>query len=201
MISGRYLPAVAALLALAIVPTVVHTYLGVTVSDGKSSQSVATRLDGVEGIDTNRNAGWVADNFGTADFIERRYGDGVTLFVARGYDAKRLYHHPELGLAWGRRFDSASVLQVPAASAQVPLHILSGDNDFAAYALLYDGRFIESPMSFQVTHAVQALVGPQRQMTLFFARGGATQHPENSAVVRIVVEAIETFVAATGGPR
>jgi hypothetical protein len=198
MMSTRYLPVVAVLLAVALVPTVVHTYAGVTASDGKSSGLVAMRLDGVDGIATNRSPGWVADNFGTTDFIERRYGTDVTLFVARGYDPKRLYHHPELGLAWGHSFDSASVLKVQSASVDIPLHTLSGDSDFAAYALLYDDKFIENPMSFQIENAVQALFRPQRPMTLFFARGRATSDPLRSPVVRILVSAIESFHASPG---
>ncbi len=193
MISHRYLPFVAVLVALTLVPTVVHSYFGITVSDGKNSEAVTRRLDGLDGVDTNRNVGWVADNFGTRDFIERRYGADVTLFVGRGYDPKRLYHHPELGLAWGRPFDSASILKVRAASVEIPLHTLSGDSDFAAYALLYDNKFIENPMSFQLENALQALVRPQRPMTLFFARGTATSDPLHSPVVRILVSAIESF--------
>ena len=119
------------MLALALVPTIVHSYVGFRAFDGKRSRDVASQLAGLQGVDTGRRAAWVIDNFGTDDFIERRYGADVTLFVARSYDPKRLYHHPELGVAYGRRFDSTSVVQEAAGSRPVPIHVLLGEDELA----------------------------------------------------------------------
>jgi hypothetical protein len=195
LIATRYLPAVAVMLALAIVPTVVHTYVGITASDGKTSAGVAQRLNDVQGVDTNRSALWVQEYYATQDFIERRYGPEVTLFVARSFDPKHVYHHPELGVAHGLPFDSASFVQVSAAFGSVPVRVLTGEHDLACYALLYDGRFIEEPLRFQVTQALTTLIGPRKQMTLFFAHGRASSTPIDSPVMRTLMAAIESFLA------
>jgi hypothetical protein len=194
VISTRYVPAVIALVSLAIVPTVVHSYVGVTVQDGRTTGAIPRRLDGIDGIDTNRSAAWVREAFAADDFIERRHG-GVTLFVARGFDAKRLYHHPELGVAYGRQYSASRTVRVPSGSREVALHLLIGDGGLAGYALLYDDEFIEDPMSFQVRQAFAMLFNPRKQTTLFFAHGPASPDPLASPVVHIVVSAIDSFVA------
>jgi hypothetical protein len=192
-ISRRYLGGLALLLALALVPTVLHTYIGFTTSDGKTSRTVPVRLKGDLWTDTGRNADWVHDNFASDDFIERRF-ERVTLFVARSYDPKSLYHHPELGLAYGRTFDPVVVSTVPSAAGPIPLHVLKGEDQLAVYALLYDGRFIADPVRFQLANAFAMLVSPRRQMTLFFAHGDAAAEPLRSAVARSVLAAAESFV-------
>ena len=188
------------MLALALVPTIVHSYVGFRAFDGKRSRDVASQLAGLQGVDTGRRAAWVIDNFATDDFIERRYGAEVTLFVARSYDPKRLYHHPELGVAYGRRFDSTSVVLEAAGSRSVPLHVLSGEDELACYALLYDDQFVESPLRFEAGHILTTLASPRRQMTLFFARGPVTSKPLNSPAVRVLLAAIDSFLtqAPTG---
>jgi hypothetical protein len=195
MISTRFASITAALLVLALVPTVVHTYVRVTDSDGRTTAAIARQLHGIEGIDTDRNAGWVRDMFGIHDFVERRYGADVTLFVGRGYDAKRLYHHPELGLAYGRRYDTAEVVHLPAASASVPVHVLRGPGGLACYVLLYNNGFVEKPLEFQITQAFSMLFGPRRQMTLFFAHEPSASEPANSPAVRVLLAAVDNFYA------
>ena len=195
MISSRSLAATAALLALALIPTVVHTYVGITATDGRTSGAVAHQLKGVEGVDTQRSAGWVTQYFGTEDFIERRYGTDVTLFVARGYDPKRLYHHPELALAYGRSYDSVNIVHVSSPAKSVPVHVLTGPGGLACYALLYDDEFVEKPLQFQAKQAISMLFSPRRQMTLFFARESASADPNESPAVRILLAAVESFLA------
>lgn len=194
MIAGRYLPATAVLLALALVPTIVHTYVGVKTSDGRTSAIVAREIQGVEGVDTGRSALWVKQNFGTADFIERQYGD-VALFVTRGYDAKRLYHHPELGLARGRRFELPYILRASTPHGPVAVHMLAGEDAVVCYALLYDREFVESPLRFEAAHILTTLAGPAQEMTLFFARGPASAKPNESSAVQILVGAIDSFMS------
>jgi len=193
VISTRYLPAAAIMLALALVPTFVHTYVGLTAADGKTTAGIPRELDGVQGVDTARNAIWVRENFGAEDFIERRYGSDVTLFVARSYDAKRLYHHPELGAAYGRSYDKASVARIPMTSGPVPIHVLTGPGGLASYALLYNDEFVENPMWFQATQVFSMLFGPRREMTLLFAHGPGSREPSTSPTMRILRAAVESF--------
>jgi hypothetical protein len=193
MISTRYLPATAVLLALALVPTVVHTYVGLTASDGKRTTDIARELDGSQGVDTTRSPIWVRENFAADDFIERRYGTGVTLFVARSYDAKRLYHHPELGVAYGRSYDTVSLVRVPSPSGLVPVQVLSGKGGLACYALLFDGEFVENPLRFQAKQVFSMMFGPRKEMTLFFAHSPSAGEPSSSPAMRILLAAVDGF--------
>jgi hypothetical protein len=195
MISTRYVPVTAVLLGLALVPTVVHTYVGMTASDGLTSAVVPRTLDGIEGSDTGRATEWVRQYFATDDFFERRYGADVTLFVARGYDLKQMYHHPELGLAYGRRYDKVQLVHLPAATTAVPVHLLTGPGGLAAYVLLYDGKFIERPLEFHARQAFSLLFNPPRQMTLFFVHELTVPEPANSPAVRVLLAAIDSFHA------
>jgi len=193
MISTRYLTGTAILLALALVPTFVHSYVGLTADDGKTTARIPRELDGVQGLDTARNKTWVKENFGAEDFIERRYGGDVTLFVARSYDAKRLYHHPELGAAYGRSYDKVTLTPIPSSSGPIPVYVLTGPGGLASYALLYNDKFVENPMWFQATQVFSMLFGPRREMTLFFAHGPGSREPGTSPTMRILRAAVESF--------
>lgn len=196
MISTRFATPVIAVLGITLVPVVIHTYVGMTASDGKTATDVSVMLDGRHGVDTNRRAGWVREQYDATDFIERRYGADVTLFVARGYDVKKLYHHPELGVGRGKGFEPAGVTHVPAKSGSIPIHMLTANNGLAGYALLYDGQFIERPYRFHVSQALSLLVKPRQPMTLFFAQGGAAASPVDSPVMRVLLAGIDSFLNA-----
>jgi hypothetical protein len=195
MVSTRYLYAVMLLLALALIPTVIHSYVGLAASDGKTARGISSTLAGAEGMDTSRSPSWAREHFMADDFIERRYGADATLFVARSYDMKRLYHHPELAAAWGRSYNSAVVARVPSRVGPVTVHVLTGLGGLACYVLLYDGEFVERPYLFHSQQALAMLFGPKKQTTLFFAHGPAATVPADSPVMRIVVAAVEDFVA------
>ncbi len=109
MISTRYLHTIGGIFALALIPTVMHTYVGMSHEDGRTTGAIAHQLAGFEGVATSRSPAWVKNVYESDDFIERRYGGDVTLFVARSYDLKALYHHPELAIAHGLSYDSASI--------------------------------------------------------------------------------------------
>src|SRR5664280_2539690 len=102
MISARYALPVAFVLMLALIPTVIHSYLGLKTDDGLSVKNIKPVLDNFYSIPTNRQPGWGEVTFGSEDWIERIYtdeqGKSLRLFVGRSYDHKRLYHHPELAL-------------------------------------------------------------------------------------------------------
>jgi len=192
-VSHRYLGVIVLLLGFALIPTVLHTYVGLSASDGKTSADVPARLSGLTWADTGRSRTWVHENLASDDFIERRVQD-VTLFVGRSYDPKSLYHHPELGLAYGHAFEPMTLSTVPSAVGPVPLHVLLGERQLAVYALLYDHTFIANPVRFQLSQAFALLFAPRQQMTLFFAHGDPTPSPLDSLVARAVLSAAESFV-------
>ena len=83
MIDVRHLPALAVLLALTAVPTVVHSYLPVYATDGRATARIASRLNGLDARPTDRSLVWLPDAMAVADFTERRYGPDLRLLVVR----------------------------------------------------------------------------------------------------------------------
>src|SRR5690606_25038359 len=59
VISSRFAPPTAALLALALVPTVLHSYRGVTVDDGRRVRDLPQVLNEARSAPTARRAEWV----------------------------------------------------------------------------------------------------------------------------------------------
>lgn len=199
MMSARYLPAVAVLLVLALVPTVIHGYLGATVADGRSAAAIPLELASRDGRPTGRPASVVRDTFGATDFVERQYGPDLLLFVARSYDAKRLYHHPELAVAYGDAYDRARIVQRPDRP-DVPIHVLEGHQDrLSVYALHYQDEFIADPIRFQLRNALTLLARPRALTTLFFVRArGVAGADVRSPAEDLLQAAIDAFLSQPG---
>jgi hypothetical protein len=201
MISPRYAAPVAALLALALVPTVIHSYRGAAVVDGLRAEAIPARLGDMGSSPINRRPGWVKDNFDTDDWIERTYKvdqRDVRLFVGRSYDAKRLYHHPELALLRGTQTTPGPVAYA-TARPDVPLHTIETSRDgrtgVAVYALLYDGSYINNPILFQLKTSAALLVSGRRPLTLFMASdlSGDPDRLDEAPATRVLLAAIEAF--------
>jgi hypothetical protein len=201
MISARYAVPIALLLALALVPTGIHTYWGSVATDGLTTGTIPAVLLGMKSTATARKAAWVKNNLDSDDWIERVYrgqGQDVILFAGRSYDAKRLYHHPELALMRGTETAPAGVTRA-TARPDVPLHMLTTAKDnrkgVAVYALLYDRRFIESPIAFQLKTSAELLVTGRRPMTLFLASdlSGDPSRIDEAPATRVLLAAIASF--------
>lgn len=197
MISTRYAPAVTVLLALALIPTVRNTYVDARTPDGRSTQAIPAVLAGIAGSPTERGAGWAKKGLAADDAIERRYGAGITLFVARSFDAKQLYHHPELAVAYGRSFN-ASGTRLAASRPDVTVHWLTGDNVWAMYVLAYGDTFVSDPLRFELRRAITNLVRPRGAMTLFFVHGRGQPPPDSEA---LLVAAVDSFGSQQNLPR
>jgi hypothetical protein len=203
MMSTRYLPLACALVAVALVPTFIHSYSDSAVRDGRTTASIPLVLAGYSGAPSDRNATWGQRQFESHDWMERTYrsgGDQVTLTVVRSYDAKALYHHPELA-ATENTFDTAEVRRFTRRS-DVPVHVLSSaTGGIALYALHYDDTFVEDPIRFQLRSAVEMLFSGRKAMTLFFLAD-----PTPSASVdmlpslNLFFEAIDSFTRTGSTP-
>ncbi len=201
MISSRYGPAVALLLCLALVPTVIHSYYGFLHQDGLTTKAIATDLVGFFSSPTDRKPQWVREMFGAEDWIERHYfsrrGEGARLFAARSYDLKRLYHHPELGILYGTDFRDEGIHWLPG-SPEVPVRLLRmrSGRGAAAYALLYDDQFVTNPIGFQLKTSFELVFSPRKELTLLFVFD-KTLAPdrafEGSPAAQILVSAVESF--------
>ena len=74
MISSRYSLPVVLLLILALLPTIIHSYLGSEYDDGKSVHSIPTVLAGFSSEPYLRHKDpWVKSQYGSEDWIERIY--------------------------------------------------------------------------------------------------------------------------------
>ena len=200
-LSTRYALPLAIVLALALVPTLVHSYAGVTRDDGRRARDLKVQFDGASGIDTPRKADWVRRRLASEDWFERRYVIGdreVTLFVGRSYDPKSLYHHPELALAYGYDLESRGVINVGG----LPVHALvtrTGEPHIVLYALEENGDFVNDPIPFQIRSTLTGLVRGRSAMTLFFAlEGGRPDSDDLSTTVaaHLLSAAVDAFKTA-----
>ena len=208
MVSSRYAPAVCALVAIALVPTLIHSYAGVRREDGRTTIGVPAVLVGYSSTPSSRDSGWGARRFDSTDWTEREYVEGsshVLLTVIRSYDLKRLYHHPELDIAYGTPFVAERIERF-ADRPDMPVHVLrSGldDGPAAAYLLEYGGEFIADPVRFQIRTTGELLFQGRRPMTVFFARDLSSQSAhapfDSLPSVKLARAAAEAFLTQPTG--
>lgn len=205
MIAARFAPPTALLLVLAVAPTLIHNYKGLTVDDGLTVTAIQAVLDNLPSRPTNRRSGWGLEHLASEDWMERTYRVGqedVRLFAARSYDAKRLYHHPELAVLRGFETRSAGLSTLPGRP-EAAIHLLTtsqkGRRGVAAYALLYDGLYVRNPIAFQLRTAVPLMFGGRRAMTLFLASdlSGSLDRLDQAPAVKVLAAAIQAFEAQT----
>jgi hypothetical protein len=208
MMSTRYAIPTAVLLALALIPTTIHSYVGARATDTLTARDIPAVLQDMPSKPTARKAAWVQDTFESDDWVERIYdagGDDVRLFAGRSYDAKRLYHHPELALLRGTETAPAGVTRA-SARPEIPLHLITtareGRKGIAVYALLYDGSFVEDPVYFQLRTSAALLMSAPMPMTLFFASdlSGSASNVDEAPATRVLLAAISAFQAQLGRP-
>jgi hypothetical protein len=203
MISARYVPAICVMLALALAPTIMHSYAHVVATDGRKTGSIATSLAGFESRQGGRNTDWIGRDLASDDWIERTYTSGqdsLRLTVVRSYDWKRLYHHPELAIAHGVSLGQHEIVRFPA-SPEIPVHLLRDERgqNMALYALHCDRGFVEEPMSFQVRAAGALVFSPRKPMTLFFLLPGRSTGNAESEMQRasaLLLAAIDSFTTS-----
>ena len=208
MISSRFAVAICALLAVALVPTLIHSYQG-AVDDGVRADVIPVTLAGYQSAPSGRGERWGRGHFDSDDWIERNYttsGDDVRLTVVRSFDLKALYHHPELAVAYGKQYGAsfgAHEIVRLASAPQIPVHVLRpmpGGTALAMYVLHYNGEFVENPLWFQMRIAAELLVTRRQPMTLFFAHDLSA--PGDPAIdtlpsVSLLLAAVEQLTAAT----
>jgi hypothetical protein len=204
MVSTRYAAAAACLLAVALVPTVVHNYLGATVVDGRRAEAIPLRLAGYAGRPTARPERWARRNFDAADAVERYYGPGdrLRLFAARSYDAKKLYHHAELVASYGTSLVPDGRFVLPGSPA-VPVSVLrsnraEGGGDLVMYALISGDEVIGNPHVYQLRASLRQLLRGRELLTLVYVHDrGATPGTaiENEPAAQLLREAVAAFLA------
>lgn len=204
MISSRLALPVVLILALALVPTIIHNYMGLTIDDGLLVTRINPRLGAFTSEPTKRKAPWVKEIFDSDDWFERSYrdqnGSQVRLFAARSYDHKRLYHHPELALSYGQNLKDGGVATIQLGQQKIPVHILrrTSGKGVSAYVLYYDDTFIENPIVHQVFDSINLLVSGRKQLTIFYLSDHNTAGAEDfagSPAATVLVDAIQSFLS------
>jgi hypothetical protein len=204
VISHRYVPATCALLLLALIPTIIHSYTPVAGGDDRMVDTIPADLARFTSVPSDRNATWGKRRFRSDNWMEREYraragGGSVTLTVIQTYDAKSVYHHPELAVADGIAFVGEDIVRLPERP-DIPLHVLKpgpGVSASAAYVLRYDTRFIDDPIGFQIRNAGEMLFKRRQPMTLFFAfHPGTTRDGQSNApTTAVLLAAIDAFLS------
>jgi hypothetical protein len=203
MIAPHFSLPVSVLLGLALIPTIIHEYVGLAVQDGRVTSAVSMDLAGFKGSATGRKSAWVVRKFDGTDWIERWYtaeNDRLQLLIVRSYDLKRLYHHPELAIVQDDDLISRGIIRLPKRE-YLPIHVLESSRTdgrgVALYALHYDKEFVDNPLRFQIRTAASLLVSGRRQMTLFFVHDSDVP-PESSLkdlhATQVLLEAVDSFL-------
>jgi len=209
MMSSKYAPAVGLVLLLALVPTIIHSYAGLVVTDDLEVSAIPLTLDGYAGAPTKRSADWGERRFDSHDWMEREYtagGDSVVLTVVRSYDLKALYHHPELAVAYHFASFADSRVERLQQREGIPVHVLSGGESgpVGLYVLYYDGEFVADPIRFQIRTAGELLFTGRKAMTLFFVRDDTIPNgadPLELPAATLLTSAIDAFVMSGAANR
>jgi hypothetical protein len=178
MMHPRFAPLTSGLLALALVPTVIHNYLGLRAAAPLTSADMPAVLGSQASRPTDRSPRFGTRKFGTDDWVERWYGDGqrLRLFVAHGDDPKALYHHPELAISYPEsNFERGSVARLPGRP-EVPVFVLRGEGgspDLVAYALRSGGAYIDEPVRWQFLQALRLLWSGRAPLALIYVHDTA----------------------------
>jgi hypothetical protein len=202
MISSRYVLPATLILLLALIPTAIHSYLDLKTDDGLSVKNISQVLGNFYSTPTNRQPEWGKETFGSEDWIERIYtdeqGKSLRLFVGRSYDHKRLYHHPELALSYAKDLRGAGQIRLPG-QPEIAVNLLHNEMrpNMAAYVLLYDGKFIDSPISHQIRDSLKQLFNARKPITLFYIVDD--HEPKNSPFIQspaalLLTKAIKNFM-------
>jgi hypothetical protein len=200
MTSTRFAAPVLLLVLGAAIPTAIHGYAGYVVQDGRSARSLPAALAERHGTDRPRDPAWVRETYGSDAWIEREYTrfgqPPLTLFVARTYDLKKVYHHPELGVLRGRDFERVHVERLgPNATPVFVLRPQTGPG-LAVYALMYDDELVADPIRVQVRSVFESLLGGRRPMTLFMVHDlqyAPNQPLDGAPASTLLLASIEAF--------
>ena len=173
MMSTHHARSVLIIIMLALIPTIIHSYLDLKTGDNLSTRQISKVLGSYVSKPSQRKSEWGEDTFACYDWIERNYtnqqGKSVRLFVGRSYDHKRLYHHPELALSYGKDLRMVGEIQY-SEQPNIPVKLLANETKpvIVAYALLYDKKFVGNAITHQLMSSIIQLITPRKPMTLFY---------------------------------
>jgi hypothetical protein len=197
MITTRHAWLVAGLLLLTLVPTYFNVYRQPPELEPGALAAAIDLQGDREATPGRHDAGWVAAHFAAHDFVERRYHVGaqeLELFAARTWDAKKLFHFPELALTYGRSVTAERKEELDG----VPVRVLEFRNRatvrVSVSALFYGKQPVRDPMPFLLRSLPELFVGRREPMTLIYVQGEARLDGEEA--LRTELEALLAEAAA-----
>lgn len=193
--STRFALALAGLAALALVPVVLHSYLGAQRDDCRAPLALAPAAH-ASALERGRDA-WMREHFAASAWREGRIAGrsgapALAYAVVRSYDAKRVYYRPENTLLRGHSVRARELEWVDAHDVRLPIHRPRYSSTpgaslraVAGYLLVYEGRPVADPYRAQLLAAPHQLLGASTPMTLFFVHGSAAAEQVEETEVRL----------------
>ena len=130
-------------------------------------------LAGYTGAPSGRNATWGQRRFDSDDWTERTTvvgRDEVQLTVIRSYDAKALYHHPELAVT-SSTFTGTEVRRFAQhRTSRCTCCTRTPGRRSRCTRCTMTAPFVQDPIRFQLRTAGELLFSGRKAMTLFFLR-------------------------------
>lgn len=209
MIATRHTWLVAGLLLVALVPTYFNVYRQPpALEPGALGHAIPADLEDYRDAAPGRHdADWVAEHFASRDFLERKYRVGtheLELFAARTWDAKKLFHFPELALTYGRSVTAERMEELTVADRAVPVRVLEFRQRTSvrrsASALFFGKEPVRDPMRFLLRSLPALFVGQREPMTLIYVQGEVD--PDHEAALKEALEELlaESAAAFLNGP-
>jgi hypothetical protein len=208
VIATKYAGLAVVVLAISVVPVVAHQYVGWTVLDDRPL-ALDLSVPGMHAVPAPSRGSFINRAFATNDWTEQRYegAEGsLSLYLIRSFDAKRLYHHPELALLHGRGFEPAVIVR-GAEALDVPVRVLTSTTGIAAYTLVFENDVVDNALRFQLRQAGTLLLSPRRPMTLVLAHhlprdasSMADADPAGTLAATVAVRATRRFLGQLPSP-
>ncbi len=183
MLSRRYVLPLAAIAVLALIPVVVHSYIGVRRDECADPFRL---VPATRGSGDDRRAWIMRRRLNAHQWKEGRVRrtDGLpTSFysIVRSYEAKRLYYLIERRLL-DREPDRESIVRIESGGVELPIRTLffrphpgRSASMVAAYLLIYDGAPVDNPYWHQLLTAPVQLLFGTKPMTAFFISAVVTK--------------------------
>ena len=211
MISRRFAQALLVALAVALLPTLRHGYFGHLAAAPRVTEgSLPTAVQGALGSPRARTGGWMTSTYAADSWAERSYrpaGRGeVSLFVARGFDLKKLYHHPELFVSYGTSLRPAGVSVLPG-TPPLPVTVLRSargeGTELVIYALVSGDEVVANPYVYQGQAALRQLLRGRELLTLIYVHA-SDANPDGpidaEPAARVLRDAVAGFLAQPPSP-
>ena len=198
----------ALVLLVALVPTVANVYMPVApIEGGTLAERIPERLEGHGKAQPGKHAenpAWALENYGSDDSVSRRYA-GMEFFAARTYDAKRLFHYPELALTYGHaantRHSTTIETHVGTTTVQLIDFESSRGNHVAAYVLFYGRRSVDEPYSFMVGVLPELFAGGREPATLIYVQASARKDESKAQLKKRLLGLLDATCAALLGAK